>query len=197
MFTKEEYNLPFFHEYGYIRRKCSRCGEFFWTQKSNQKFCGESTKEGCAEYTFINNPPTRKPYSLKEMRESFLSFFEERGHARIKPYPLVARWRDDLYFTNASIIDFQPYVTEGLIPPPANPLVISQPCVRFPDLDSVGSTFGRHLTIFEMGGHHAFNYEGKEVYWKDETLRYHHEFVTETLGIRDSEVIYKEGFWSG
>jgi len=131
------------------------------------------------------------------MRECFLSFFERRGHTRIKPYPLVARWRDDLYFTNASIVDFQPYVTEGLIPPPANPLVISQPCVRFPDLDSVGSTFGRHLTIFEMGGHHAFNYKGKEVYWKNETVRYHHEFVTEALGIKEDEVIYKEGVWSG
>jgi alanyl-tRNA synthetase len=131
------------------------------------------------------------------MREAFLSFFEERGHTRIRPYLLVARWRDDLYFTNASIIDFQPYVTEGIIPPPANPLVISQPCVRFPDIESVGSTFGRHLTIFEMGGHHAFNYPDKQVYWKDQTVRYHHEFVTHTLGVKDEEVIYKEGIWSG
>ena len=196
-FTEEEYHLPFFDEYGYVRKKCPQCGEFFWTQNSDQKLCGESTQKGCADYTFIGKPPTRKPYSLQEMREAFLSFFEKQGHTRIKPYPLVARWRDDLYFTNASIIDFQPYVTEGLVPPPANPLVISQPCVRFPDIDSVGPTFGRHLTFFEMGGHHAFNYPDKEVYWKDETVRYHHEFVTKTLGIKDEEVIYKEGVWVG
>ncbi|MBS7657038.1 alanine--tRNA ligase, partial [Candidatus Bathyarchaeota archaeon] len=196
-FAEEEYHLPFFDEYGYIRKRCPRCEEFFWTLNIDQKFCGEATNKGCAEYTFIGNPPTRKPYSLQEMREAFLSFFERRGHTRIKPYPLVARWRDDLYFTNASIIDFQPYVTEGLIPPPANPLVISQVCVRFPDLDSVGPTFGRHLTIFEMGGHHAFNYPDKEVYWKDETVRFHHEFLTSTLGIKSEEVVYKEGVWVG
>ena len=196
-FPEEEYHLPFFDEYGYDRKLCPKCGECFWTQNSDQKLCGESTVEGCADYTFIGNPPTRRSYSLQEMREAFLSFFEKRGHRRIKPYPIVARWRDDLYFSNASIIDFQPYVTEGMVPPPATPLVISQPCVRFPDIDSVGPTFGRHLTVFEMGGHHAFNYPDKEVYWKDQTVRYHHDFVTKDLGVKSEEVIYKEGIWSG
>jgi len=131
------------------------------------------------------------------MREVFLSFFEKQGHERIKPYPVVARWRDDLYLTHASIIDFQPYVTNGISPPPANPLVISQPCIRLVDVDNTGLTFGRHLTIFEMGGHHAFNYPDKEVYWKDQTVRYHHEFVTKELGIKSEEVVYKEDVWSG
>jgi len=196
-FPEEEYHLPFFDEYGYVRKFCPSCREYFWTQNPDQKLCGESTVHGCADYTFIDNPPTRKSYRLQEMREAFLSFFERRGHQRIRPYPIVARWRDDLYFTNASIIDFQPYVTEGMVPPPANPLVISQPCVRFPDIDSVGPTFGRYGTVFEMGGHHAFNYPDKEVYWKDETVRYHHEFITKDLGVKSEEVIYKEGTWSG
>ncbi len=196
-FPEEEYHLPFFSENGYVRRLCPKCKEYFWTQNPDQKLCGESTPEGCSPYTFIGNPPTRKQYSLREMREAFLSFFERHGHKRIKPYPVVARWRDDLYFTHASIIDFQPYVTEGITPPPANPLVISQPCIRFVDVDNVGPTFGRHLTIFEMGGHHAFNSKRKEVYWKDETVRYHHEFVTKELGINSEEVVYKEGVWIG
>ncbi|MDH5689198.1 MAG: alanine--tRNA ligase-related protein, partial [Candidatus Bathyarchaeota archaeon] len=196
-FPEEEYHLPFFDEHGYVRRKCPRCKEHFWTQNPDQKLCGEATSYGCAEYTFINNPPTRRAYSVDELRELFLSFFERNGHTRIKPYPIVARWRDDLYFTNASIIDFQPYVTEGVIPPPANPLVICQPCVRFVDVDNVGPTFGRHLTIFEMGGHHAFNSANKEIYWKDQTVRYEHEFVTKELGVKSQEVIYKEGIWSG
>jgi len=131
------------------------------------------------------------------MREAFLSFFERYDHERIKPYPVVARWRDDLYLTSASIVDFQPYVTNGIVPPPANPLVICQPCIRLVDIDNVGPTFGRHLTIFEMGGHHAFNYPDKKVYWKDQTVRYHHEFVTKELGIKSEEVIYKEDVWSG
>src|SRR5450756_2896340 len=92
------------------------------------------------------------------MREAFLSFFEKNGHTRIKPYPVVARWRKDIYLTHASIIDFQPYVTEGIAPPPANPLVISQPCIRLTDISNTGPTFGRHLTIFEMGGAHAVSY---------------------------------------
>ncbi|MFQ6085707.1 MAG: alanine--tRNA ligase, partial [Candidatus Bathyarchaeia archaeon] len=86
---------------------------------------------------------------------------------------------------------------DGIIPPPANPLVISQPCLRFEDIDKVGPTAGRHLTIFEMGGHHAFNYPEESVYWKDETVRLHHGFATEELGVKSELVTYKEGLWSG
>lgn len=196
-FPESEYHIPFFDEEGYVRKLCPKCGEYFWTQNPDQEFCGEATPEGCAHYTFIGNPPTRRKYTYREMREAFLSFFEKHGHTRIKPYPVVARWRDDLFFTHASIIDFQPYVTEGVIPPPANPLVISQPCLRFVDIDNVGLTFGRHLTIFEMGGAHAFNSPTQEIYWKDQTVRYHHEFATKELGIPSEEIIYKEGVWIG
>ncbi len=196
-FPESEYHVPFFDELGYVRKLCPKCGEYFWTAVPDMETCGEATSKGCALYSFIGNPPTRKPYNVREMREAFLSFFEKRGHKRMKPYPVVARWRDDLYLTSASIVDFQPYVTNGIVPPPANPLVISQPCIRLVDVDNTGPTFGRHGTIFEMGGHHAFNYPDKEVYWKDETVRYHHEFVTKELGIPSDEVIYKEHVWSG
>jgi len=196
-FPESEYHVPFFDETGYVRKLCPVCGEYYWTQNPDQPTCGESTPEGCATLTFINNPPTRKPYSLTEMREAFLSFFERHGHERIKPYPVTSRWRDDLYFTSASIVDFQPYVTNGIVPPPANPLVISQPCIRLVDIDNVGPTFGRHLTLFEMGGHHAFNYPDKEVYWKDGTVRYHHEFLTQDLGVKSEEIVYKEDVWVG
>jgi alanyl-tRNA synthetase len=196
-FPKEEYYLPFFEEEGYIRKLCPKCREYFWTQNPDQNICGEATSEGCAFYDFINSSPTNKSYSLSEMREKFLSFFEKRGHKRINPYPVVARWRNDIYLTHASIIDFQPYVTEGISPAPANPLAIVQPCIRMVDIANTGPTFGRHLTIFEMGGHHAFNYPDKEIYWKDQTVRYHQEFVTEALGVKSEEVIYKEGVWIG
>jgi alanyl-tRNA synthetase len=196
-FPKEEYDLPFFQEHGYVRKLCPRCGKYFWTKLADQPTCGEATSEGCASYTFIGNSPTRKKYSLREMREAFLSFFEKNGHLRIKPYPVVARWRDDIYLTHASIIDFQPYVTDGIAPPPANPLVISQPCIRLVDIDNTGPTFGRHLTLFEMGGAHAFNYPDKEVYWKDQTVRYQHDFVTRVLGVKSDEISYKEEIWCG
>ena len=196
-FSAEEYRVPFFKEAGYVRKRCSKCGEHFWTQNPGQETCGEATSHGCATYTFIGDPPTAKRYSLKEMREDFLSYFERHGHTRVAPYPVVARWRDDIYLTHASIIDFQPYVTNGIAPPPANPLVISQPCVRMVDIANTGPTFGRHMTLFEMGGAHAFNYPDKEVYWKDQTVRYHHDWVTRSLGVKSEEINYKEHVWVG
>jgi alanyl-tRNA synthetase len=48
-----------------------------------------------------------------------------------------------------------------------------------------------------MGGAHAFNYPDKEVYWKDQTVKYHHAWVTRDLGVRSDEIVYKEGIWSG
>ena len=196
-FTEADYALPFFKQEGFVRKLCPKCGEHYWTQDAKQETCGESGSDECGCYTFLGNPATIKKFSLAEMREAFLSFFEKNGHTRIKPYPVVARWRKDIYLTHASIIDFQPYVTEGIAPPPANPLVISQPCIRLTDISNTGPTFGRHLTIFEMGGAHAFNYPDKEIYWKDDTVRFHHRFATECLGIKSEEVIYKEGVWVG
>lgn len=192
--SEDDFKIPFFIENGFVRRRCNQCGDYFWTQNLDLMNCGESP---CQEYSFIGAPPTSKKYSMAEMRKAFLSFFEEHGHTIIKPYPVIARWRDDLYVTIASIADFQPFVTDGVIPPPANPLVISQPCLRFNDIDNVGLTAGRHLVIFEMGGHHAFNYPDKKIYWKDETIRLHHQFITERLGVKSDLVTYKEGMWSG
>ena len=195
MLTKDdEFAIPFFKKNNFLRKLCKVCGSYFWTQDSERENCGDAP---CQEYEFIGNPPTRTRYSLGEIREIFLSFFEENGHTIIKPYPIIARWRDDVYFVGASIYDFQPYVTDGILPPPANPLVVSQPCVRFTDIDNVGLTAGRHLAIFEMGGAHAFNLPEKDVYWKNDTIRLHHELLTKKLGVKSELVNYKEHFWSG
>ena len=192
--AEDEFALPFFKDQGFTRRRCTNCGSHFWAKSRDRQTCGEVP---CEPYTFIGNPPTKRRYDLREMRIQFLDFFAERGHTRIKPYPIVARWRDDVYLVGASIYDFQPYVTEGMMPPPANPLVISQPCIRFTDIEQVGPTAGRHMTIFEMGGHHAFNSPDREIYWKDETVRYHHQLLVGTLGVPAEAVTYKEHFWSG
>jgi alanyl-tRNA synthetase len=192
--SSDEFKIPFFLENDFLRKRCVSCGSYFWTQDLKRERCGDSP---CEEYTFIKNSPAKKSLDLTETRETFLRFFNKRNHEIIRPYPVVARWRDDLYVTIASIVDFQPYVTDGYIPPPANPLVISQPCLRFEDIDNVGPTAGRHLTVFEMGGAHAFNYPDKKIYWKDETVRLHHELATKELGIPSSLVTYKEHFWSG
>jgi len=180
--------LQFFGKEGFVRRKCEKCGSYFWTQDEKQKLCGDAP---CVDYTFIGNPVGKK-MDLHEMREAFLSFFEKHGHTRLKRYPVVARWRDDIYLTIASIADFQPHVTSGEVPPPANPLVISQPSIRLNDLEEVGRS-GRHLTLFEMMGHHAFN-NSQHIYWTEETVEYCHNFLKE-IGIDD--VTYKEAEWAG
>jgi alanyl-tRNA synthetase len=51
--------------------------------------------------------------------------------------------------------------------------------------------------MFEMGGAHAFNYPDKEIYWMDQTIRYHHQLATEEFGLKSEAVSYKEHFWSG
>lgn len=192
--VEEELRLSFFREHGYHRKKCKICGDYFWTADPDRETCGEAP---CDPYKFIGGVKGVPKLTLDEVREQFLRYLERRGHTRVPRRPVVARWREDLFLTDASIIAFQPYVTAGIVPPPANPLCISQVCIRLKDIDKVGLTFGRHLTIFEMMAHHAFNYPEKEVYWKEETVDIHHEFVTEVLHIPEEEVIYKEGIWEG
>src|SRR6056297_749480 len=197
----EAYQLDYFEEAGFHRQECGECGDMFWS-RADRDTCGEPP---CAEYGFIDAPGFDEEYALGEMREAFLSFFEERGHTRIDPYPVAAnRWRDDVLLTQASIYDFQPLVTSGETPPPANPLTISQPCIRMQDIDNVGKT-GRHTMAFEMMAHHAFNaredideeyaYEG-EVYWKDETVEYCDRFF-ESMGVPLDEITYIEDPWVG
>jgi len=191
---ENEFDVPFFRENDFVRKRCQICGSYYWTQDHESANCGDAP---CQDYTFIGNSPVNKSYTVAAIRRKFLEFFEKNDHTIIQPYPVIARWRDDVFLVGASIFDFQPYVTDGVLPPPANPLVISQPCLRFTDIDNVGPTAGRHLSIFEMGGAHAFNYPDKSIYWKDQTIRYHHELLTKDLGVKSELVNYKEHFWSG
>jgi alanyl-tRNA synthetase len=190
--TEEGFNLQQFADHGFEQRKCRSCGSLFWTN-SGAETCGDNP---CDEYTLIESPPIPEAHSLEEMRESFLSYFEGHNHTRLERYPVVARWRSDIYFAIASIACFQPHVTGGLAPPPANPLAISQPSIRFNDLDSVGRS-GRHLTSFEMMGHHAFNYPDHEVYWLEDTVAYCYDWFTNVLGIDRCSITFKENPWSG
>ncbi|MCS7122268.1 MAG: alanine--tRNA ligase [Archaeoglobaceae archaeon] len=189
---REYLDIKFLPENGFVRKRCPKCGKYFWTADESREICGDPP---CGSYRFIGNPVFKKSFEIDEMREFYLNFFEKRGHERIERYPVIARWREDIYLTIASIADFQPFVTSGIAPPPANPLTISQPCIRLDDLDDVGRS-GRHLTLFEMMAHHAFNYPGKEIYWKDETVSYCTELLGE-LGVRKEDIVYKEEPWAG
>jgi alanyl-tRNA synthetase len=189
-----ELKLEFFAREGFHRLTCESCRNRFWSLDPAARRCGDNP---CVQYTFIGAPVTRSRFDLRGMREAFLTFFEARGHTRVAPYPVIARWRTDIYLTTASIADFQPHCTSGAVPPPANPLTISQPCVRLTDLDSVGRS-GRHLTAFEMMAHHAFNRKGEgEIYWKERTVELCDEFLVKALGIPREAVTYKENPWFG
>jgi alanyl-tRNA synthetase len=188
----KELALEFFLSNGFHRNKCKVCGRHFWSLGEHDT-CGESP---CVEYSFIGNPIFKEKISLRDMRESFLSFLERNGHTRIGRYPITARWRDDVFFTQASIYDFQPWVINGVVDPPANPLAISQTCVRFNDIDNVGRT-GSHLTMFEMMAHHVFNKSNKMVYWKDRTVELCFKFMTEVQGADPSIIRFIEAWWEG
>ncbi|AAY80776.1 alanine--tRNA ligase [Sulfolobus acidocaldarius] len=192
--NENEYRLNFFLSRGYERKICRSCSTPFWTLDKSKENCSDVP---CTDYYFFDIKIKSPPLTVRESREKFLRFFEKRGHTIVPPKPVVAKWRDDLYLTIASIVDFQPFVTSGLAKPPANPLVVSQPCIRLEDVDNVGITFGRHLTTFEMAAHHAFNYPDKQIYWKDETVAFAKEFFTEELGIPEDQLNFKESWWEG
>lgn len=181
-------------ELGFIRKSCPGCGNNYWTVDPNTEVCGDPSCVG--GYDFIGSPPTKKRLSYKECWDEFVSVFSKSNHTAIGRYPVVARWRDDVYFVEASIYDFQPHVVSGEVDPPANPLIVPQFCLRFNDIDNVGLT-GRHYTGFIMVGQHVFNKPGGFIYFKDECIRYNYERITSGLGIPAEEITFVEDVWAG
>lgn len=194
MSSEPEFMNKFLREMGYKPYICSRCGERFWSTIPRDT-CPDRP---CSKYDFlIKDYPSVNKLSFNEARRKFIEYFKSMGHGYIDPYPVLARWRNDLYLTIASIIVFQPAVTEGIVDPPHNPLVIVQPSIRLEDIDEVGYTFGRHMTSFEMGGHHAFNKGEERIYWVEETLNYAYDFFTHEIGVPPEDLVFKESWWEG
>ncbi|WP_297982821.1 alanine--tRNA ligase [uncultured Methanobrevibacter sp.] len=184
--------LKIFEELGYKEYKCKTCGNEFYSQVERDT-CGDAP---CDEYGFIGNPATDKPYDLYEIQETFRSFLEKEGHEHISRYPTLAkRWRDDVFLVGASIFCFQPWITSGLVEPPANPLEVEQPSIRLNDVDNVGRT-GRHMTCFTMGSHTVINKPENFIYWEDETIRLCHEFFN-SIGINTEEITFIKSWWKG
>ena len=184
--------LKIFEDLGYKKQICEECGQEFYSQ-IDRATCGDAP---CDEYGFIGNPATDKPYDLYEIQETFREFLAKEGHEPIPRYPILAkRWRDDVFLVGASIFCFQPWITSGMVEPPANPLEVEQPSIRLNDVDNVGRT-GRHMTCFTMGSHTVINKPDNFIYWEDETIRLCHEFF-KSIGIDTKELTFIKSWWKG
>jgi alanyl-tRNA synthetase len=186
------YKVKLFEEQGFVRKSCSKCGRFFWTLDSGRDMCPEDADD---TYSFIGEPPTTKRFDYTEAWKQVEEFFVKNGHTSVSRYPVVCRWRDDLYFTIASIVDFQRVMGSKVVFEfPANPLVVPQTCLRFKDLENVGVT-GRHFSSFCMIGQHSI--PDSNGYWKDECIDLDFRLLTEQFGIKKEEVVFVEDVWEG
>ncbi|MHA1260040.1 MAG: alanine--tRNA ligase-related protein [Candidatus Heimdallarchaeaceae archaeon] len=196
-FSKQDYEVKLFKEKGFVRKQCPICNHYFWTINPEKETCGDTRCSG--GYQFLGKKG--RNLNFDQTIQSLTKFFTKHGHTAIADYPVVSRWRADMDFTIASIADFQPWVLEGIIDPPANPLVVPQMCIRtggeFSDIDNIGKT-ARHLTSFVMFGQHSFNSKKlTDGYWMDRCLDLNFKYLTQELQLRPEEITYVEGIWSG
>ncbi|MRZ80359.1 alanine--tRNA ligase [Paeniclostridium sordellii] len=118
---------------------------------------------------------------LNEIRSKFLNFFESKGHLVQPSYSLVPHNDKSLLLINAGMAPLKNYFS-GTEIPPSKRMTTCQKCVRTGDIENVGVT-ARHATLFEMLGNFSFG-----DYFKEETLKWGWEFVTEHLNIPQDKI---------
>jgi alanyl-tRNA synthetase len=119
------------------------------------------------------------PVTAREIRETFLRFFQEKGHARVPSASLIPS-DPTLLFTNAGMVPFKRVFT-GEETRPYKRATTTQKCMRVSgkhnDLEEVGRS-PRHHTFFEMLGNFSFG-----DYFKQDAIRFAWELVTERFRI--------------
>ena len=116
-----------------------------------------------------------------DIRNSFLTFFESKGHKIIPSSSLIPH-DNSLLFTAAGMVPLKDFFLGNKTPESPN-MVSSQKCIRTIDIDIIGDT-DRHLSFFEMLGNFSV---GK--YFKEEAIKYSYEFITEVLKV-DKEKLW-------
>ena len=110
-----------------------------------------------------------------EIRNKYLNFFKNHGHAVIPSAPLIPENDPSVLFTTAGMQPLVPYLL-GEKHPAGKRLTDYQKCVRTNDIEEVGDN--RHLTYFEMLGNWSLG-----DYFKEEAVSMSFEFLTKELGI--------------
>ncbi len=113
---------------------------------------------------------------LNDLRESYLKFFESKGHLRMDSAPLVPKDDNSILLINAGMTPLKKYF-QGIEEPPCHRVTTCQKCIRTPDIENVGKT-ARHGTYFEMLGNFSFG-----DYFKHEATAWAWEYLTKVLEI--------------